>query len=113
MSAIDKFLIRFNRYLAYVLIAVVVSILLFGYRLTGNFQFIPQGLADLLHKVYLNIVFLFLFLTHTLLSLRIVLMRKNVKKKLLDVLFIMIGVGVFGVFSFLSLRLLLAWDLRM
>ena len=62
LSAIDKFLIRFNRYLAYVLIAVVVSILLFGYRLTGNFGFIPQGLADLLHKVYLNIIFLFLFL---------------------------------------------------
>jgi hypothetical protein len=105
--ALDRFLTKLNRYTAYLLIPVVLLMLMTGYRSTGAFPFIPRGLADLLHRIYLNVVFLFLFCLHTLLSLRILLRRKQRGGRLTDVVFILIGAGMFGVFAFLSLKLIL------
>ena len=106
-SRVDRFLIRFNRYISYILIAVVIAMLVAGFRMTGNFIFLPRGLADLLHRIYLNVVFLLLFLTHTLLSLRIVFKRRGISGKGIDIPFILIGVGLFGYFTYLALKLIL------
>jgi hypothetical protein len=106
-TRVDRFLQKLNRYISYILIAVVIAMLMAGYRMTGNFTFIPRGLADLLHRIYLNVVFLILFITHTLLSLRIVFKRKSISGKYIDVTFILIGVGLFGFFTYLSLKLIL------
>jgi hypothetical protein len=106
-SSRDRFLVRFNRYISCVLIAVVMAMIIAGFRMTGNFLFLPRGLADLLHRIYLNVAFLLLFLTHTLLSLRIVLQRKGIRGKGIDIPFIVIGVGLFGYFSYLALRIIL------
>ena len=106
-SRLDRVLIRFNRYIAYILIAVVIAMLVAGFRMTGNFIFIPRGLADLLHRIYLNVVFLLLFLTHTLLSLRIAFKRKGIGGKGIDIFFVLIGVGLFAYFTYLALKLIL------
>ena len=106
-SRFNRFLVRLNRYIAYVLIAVVLATLVAGFRMTGNFIFIPRGLADLLHRIYLNVAFLFLFLIHTLLSLRIVFKRRGIDGKGIDIPLILIGVGLFAYFSYLSLKLIL------
>jgi len=106
-TRVNRFLQKLNRYISYILIAVVIAMLMAGYRMTGNFTFIPRGLADLLHRIYLNVVFLILFITHTLLSLRIVFKRKSISGKYIDVIFILIGVGLFGFFTYLSLKLIL------
>ena len=106
-TRMNRFLQKLNRYISYIIIAVVIALLMAGYRMTGNFTFIPRGLADLLHRIYLNVVFLFLFITHTLLSLRIVFMRKGIRGKAIDVTFILIGIGLFGFFAYLSLKLIL------
>ena len=103
----NRFLTRLNRYVAYLLIPVVLFMLVTGYRATGNFPFIPRGFADLLHRIHLNVVFLFLFSVHTMLSLRIVLMRKQMGGRLLDAAFILIGAALFGFFAYLSLKLIL------
>lgn len=107
MSRVNRFLLKFNRYTAYILIPVILFMFVSGHRMTGNFTFISRGFADLLHRVYLNIVFLFLFLIHTFLSLRFLLMRRNIKGRWLDLLFILIAVFIFGIFSYLSLKLIL------
>ena len=103
----DRFLVKLNRYVAYLLIPVVFLMLMTGYRSTGNFTFMPRGFADLLHRIHLNVVFLFLFTLHTMLSLRVVFMRKKRGGRLLDVLLILFGTGIFGLFTYLSLRLIL------
>ena len=104
---LDCFLTKLNRYTAYLLIPVVLLMLMTGYRSTGSFPFIPRGFADLLHRIYLNVVFLFLFTLHTLLSLRLLLKRKMRGGRLTDVLFILLGAGMFGLFTFLSMWLIL------
>jgi hypothetical protein len=104
---LDRFLTKLNRYASYLLIPVVLLMLMTGYRSTGAFPFIPRGFADLFHRIYLNAVFLFLFFLHTLLSLRIVLKRKQRGSRLLDVVLILIGTGMFGFFTYLSLKLIL------
>ena len=106
-SRVDRFLIRCNRYISYVLIAVVMAMIIAGFRMTGSFIFIPRGLADLLHRIYLNVVFLLLFLTHTLLSLRIAFKRRGISGKGIDIPFILIGVGLFSYFSYLALKRIL------
>jgi hypothetical protein len=103
----DRFLIKLNRYVAYLLIPVVFLMLMTGYRSTGSFFFISRGFADLLHRIYLNVGFLFLFTLHTMLSLRVVFMRKNRGGRLLDLVLILLGTGIFGLFTYLSLRLIL------
>jgi hypothetical protein len=106
-TRLNRFLQVLNRYISYTLMAVVFVLLMVGYRMTGNFTFIPRGLADLLHRIYLNVVFLLLFITHVLLSLRMVFKKKSISGKYLDVIFILIGVGLFGFFTYLSLKLIL------
>jgi hypothetical protein len=103
----DRFLQRLNRVVAFLLIPVVLVLLVTGYRMTGSFSFIPRGLADLLHRIHLNVVFLFLFALHTMLSIRIALLRKGRGGRLLDVLFIGVGAALFGFFAYLSLKLIL------
>jgi hypothetical protein len=104
---LDRFLTKLNQCAAFLLIPVVLLMLMAGYRATGSFTFIPRGFADLLHRIYLNMVFLFLFSLHMLLSLRTLLKRKQRGGRLLDLIFILIGAGMFGVFTMLSLKLIL------
>ena len=106
-TGVNRFLQKLNRYTAYILIPVVLFMLMTGFRMTGHFIFMPRGFADLLHRIYLHVIFLFLFTVHTLLSLRTVFMRKNIGGRGLDVTFILIGVGLFVFFTYLSLRLIL------
>jgi hypothetical protein len=42
-----------------------------------------------------------------MLSLRVVFMRKKRGGRLLDILLILLGTGIFGLFTYLSLRLIL------
>jgi hypothetical protein len=105
-AALNRALLRINRYTAYLLIAVTLLMLITGYRMTGNFAFISRGLADLLHRIHLNIVFLFLFVLHTLLSIRVLIIRRGLWRRYLDVVFIIIGTGILGFFSYYSLKLI-------
>jgi hypothetical protein len=104
---VNRFLQRVNRYCAYLLIPVMFLILMTGFRMTGHFPFIPRGVADLLHRIYLNVIFLFLFALHLFLSLRFALLRRNIGGKVLDALFILAGAAMIGFFSYLSLRMIL------
>jgi len=103
---VDKFLIKLNRVIAYIKIGLVVGLLITGFRMIGYFTFINRGLADYLHRIYFNVPFIILFTIHTLLSVRITLMRKQKKSIFLDILFIVIGIGFIAVFSYLALSLI-------
>ncbi len=103
----NRFLVKLNRWTAYVLFPIGIFMLIMGYRITGSFVFIPRGFADLLHKIYLHAIFLILFTLHSLLSIRFALMRRRIQSVYLDVLFILVGVGMTGYFSYLSFRLIL------
>jgi hypothetical protein len=102
---VDKFLIKLNRVIAYINIGLVVGLLITGFRMIGYFTFINRGLADYLHRIYFTVPFIILFTIHTLLSVRITLMRKQKKSVFLDILFIVIGIGFTAVFSYLALSL--------
>jgi hypothetical protein len=103
---VDKFLIKLNRVIAYINIGLVVGLLITGFRMIGYFTFINRGLADYLHRIYFTVPFIILFTIHTLLSVRITLMRKQKKSVFLDILFIVIGIGFTAVFSYLALSLI-------
>ena len=109
MSGTNRFLVKFNRYIAYILIPVTLFMLMSGFRMTGNFSFIPRGLADLLHRVYVHSAFLVLFIIHVVLSARIALMRRHVRGLWLDILLAVVGLAVIVYFSYLSQRLILPW----
>lgn len=103
----NRFLVKLNRWSCYILFPTGILMFILGYRMTGSFVLINRGFADLLHKIYLNVLFVVLFFLHSLLSIRFALMRKNIKSVYLDVLFILLGLGMTGYFSCLSLRLIL------
>ena len=103
----NKFIVKLNRIICYIMIALVVGILITGYRMIGYFTFIPRGLSDYLHRIYLNIPFIVLFIVHTLLSVRIALMRKQIKSVYLDILFIFIGLAFAVFFSYFALSLVI------
>ena len=76
-----------------------------GYRMIGFFRFVPRGLADSLHRVYLNIPFIVMVTVHILLSIRISLMRKKKQSRMLDIVFIVVGTAFAAVFSYFALSL--------
>ena len=98
----NRFLIRFNRIIAYVLIALFLAIMITGYRQTGHFTFIGRGLASSLHQIYINITFLVLFTVHTLIGVRIALMRNKIRGTYIEVLLIILGILVIAVFSYFA-----------
>jgi hypothetical protein len=102
---LNRFLVLFNRIVSWILIALVVSLLVTGYRMIGFFSFIPRGLADSLHRVYLNVPFIVLVTVHILVSIRISLMRRKKQNRALDIVFIFIGTAFAAVFSYFALSL--------
>ncbi len=102
---IDRFLVKVNRYSGYILIPLTVGLLVSGYRMVGYFNFFSRGLADLLHRIFIHTAFVLTFSIHTFLSLRHVLMRRNIKGVLVDILLIIAGVGFAGYFIFLGLTI--------
>jgi hypothetical protein len=104
-----SFLIRLNKVIVYVKIALVVGLLITGYRMIGHFNFINRGLADSLHRVYLNVPFIVLFILHTLISVRISLMRKRQNSLFLDILFLVVGVAFAVYFSYFALSLYISF----
>ncbi len=103
----DKFLIKLNRVVAYVKIGLVVGLLITGFRMIGYFTFINRGLADYLHRIYFTVPFIVLFTIHTLVSVRISLLSRQKKSVLLDILFLVIGIGFVAVFSYFALSLII------
>ena len=88
----QKFFVKTNRALAYVLLAVATAMIVTGYRTTGWFSFFSRGFADLTHRIHLNTAFIVLLAAHSLLSIRTALMRKNIGGVYIDVLLTLIGV---------------------
>ena len=105
MGRLSKFLLKFNRYISYLLLALVVGILMTGYRMIGYFNFIPRGLAAYLHRIYLNVPFIVLVIMHAIISIRISIMRKKKKNVYLDMLLILTGIGFAVFFSYFALSL--------
>lgn len=101
----NRFLLRLNRVIAYVMIALVVGLLLTGYRMIGRFNFINRGAADLMHRVFLNVPFIFLFVIHTLVSVRTTLLKKRTKSLFLDIVLLAVGIGFAVYFSYFALSL--------
>lgn len=98
----NKFLTKFNRISAYILIVLFLVIMITGYRQTGHFTFIGRGLASSLHQVYINIAFLVLFTVHTLLGVRMALTRNKIKGIYIEVLLIILGLLVIAGFSYFA-----------
>lgn len=98
----NRFLTRFNRIIAYILIALFLIIMITGYRQTGHFTFIGRGLASSLHQVYINIAFLVLFTIHTLIGVRMALTRNKIKGIYVEVLLIILGLLVIAGFSYFA-----------
>ncbi len=98
----NKFLTKFNRTIAYILIILFLAIMITGYRQTGHFTFIGRGLASSLHQIYVNIAFLVLFTIHSVLGIRIALTRNKIKGTYIEVLLIIIGLLVIAGFSYFA-----------
>jgi len=86
------------------LIPLVIAILITGYRNTEHFTFINRGLANLLHSVWLNLVFLVLFTVHSLIAIKLALIRNKVTAKYLDVLLAAIGILFISGFVYFEFR---------
>jgi hypothetical protein len=99
-----KFLIKLNRLLAYILIPLVIAIIITGYRNTEHFTFINRGVANLLHSVWLNIAFLILFTVHSLIGIKLALIRNKVTAKYLNALLVVIGILFIAGFAYFAFR---------
>lgn len=99
----ERFLKKLNRILGYLLIPAFVVLMVTGYRQLGYFTFFTRGKANLLHQVYINIVFLILFTMHAGLSLRASLARNKVKGKAVDLLLLVCGLLFILAFSYFAL----------
>ena len=101
----NRFLAKLNRIMAYILLALVVGILITGYRMIGYFTFIPRGLADYLHRIYFNVPFIVFVVVHSLLSIRVSLMRKKRGSVYLDIILAIAGIGLIAFFSYFALSI--------
>ncbi len=99
----NRFLIRLNRIIAYVLIPLFVLMLITGYRHLNFFTFLGRGEASLLHSKAINIPFIVLFAAHTLISIRSALHRNKVRGLFSDVVLLLIGILFTTVFIYFSL----------
>lgn len=98
----EKVLTRVNRISAYILIALVLLILITGYRQVGYFTFFGRGLANSLHQIYLNIAGLVVGAVHVLLSVRRALIRNKIKGVYINIILALIGIIVVGGFSYFT-----------
>ena len=96
-------LFRILGVMAVILIVFVFGILITGYRMIGYFTFIPRGLADYLHRIYFNVPFIVLVVAHSLLSIRVYVMRKKKGSVFLDIILAIAGVGLIAFFSYFAL----------
>ena len=99
-----KFLIKLNRLLAYILVPLVIAILITGYRNTEHFTFINRGVANLLHSVWFNLAFLIIFTVHSLLGIKLALIRNKVTAKYLNSLLVVIGILFIAGFAYFAFR---------
>ena len=99
-----KFLIKLNRVLAYLLIPIVIAILITGYRNTGYFTFLNRGVANLLHSIWLNIIFLIVFTVHSLIGIKLALIRNKIKARYLDAILLIIGIIFIAGFLYFTFR---------
>jgi len=100
----NKFLIKFNRVISYILIALFIAMLITGYRSVGHFTFMPRGIANSLHVVSLNVSFIVLFVIHSMIGIRLALSRNRIKGIFTDVVLILFGcllIGGFAYFAFI------------
>jgi ABC-type sulfate transport system permease subunit len=98
----EKVLTRTNRISAYILIALVLFLLITGYRQVGYFTFFGRGLANSLHQIYLNIAGLVVGAVHVLLSVRRALIRNQIKGVYINIILALIGITVVGGFSYFT-----------
>ncbi|MHB1347822.1 MAG: hypothetical protein ACYCXK_10055 [Candidatus Humimicrobiaceae bacterium] len=90
--------------LAYILLPLVMAILITGYRNTEHFTFINRGVANLLHSVWLNLAFLVVFTVHSILGIKLALIRNNVNGRYIDALLIAIGILFIAGFAYFAFR---------
>lgn len=100
----NRFLIRLNRVLCYILLPLFIAIMITGYTNTGHFTFLNRGVANTLHSVWLNITFLVLFTVHSLLGIKLALARNKITNKIFDILLIAIGIIFIGGFTYFAFR---------
>ena len=98
----EKFLLKLSRITAYILIVLFILIMITGYRQTGHFTFIPRGMANTLHQIYLNIAFLVVGSIHALTAIRRALIRNRIKSMYIDILLIVLGILFIGGFSYFA-----------
>jgi hypothetical protein len=99
---LNRFLTIFSRVVAYILIVLFVFIMITGYRSTGHFTFMTRGLANSLHIIYLNIVFIVLVTIHALISIRFALERNKVKGWYIDALLLATGAVFIAGFTYFA-----------
>jgi len=88
----NRFIVKLNRTIAWVLAINTIILIITGYRSLGYFQFFTRGSADITHRIYLGISFIVLFASHSLISTRFILMRKHIKGRYIDVILILVGI---------------------
>lgn len=98
----NRFLIKFNRVISYILIALFIAMLITGYRSVGYFTFMSRGLANSLHIVFLNVSFIVLFVIHSMIGIRLALLRNKLKGWYIDVFLIVFGITLIGGFAYFA-----------
>ncbi|MFW6138852.1 MAG: hypothetical protein ACOC7U_06745 [Spirochaetota bacterium] len=103
MKKLNRFLLKLNRFAAYILLANTLVLLVTGYRTMGYFRFFSRNFADIFHRYYLAISFTVLFVIHSFLSIRLVLMRHKIKGPLVDAALGTAGGALLGLFLYVAL----------
>jgi hypothetical protein len=100
-AKLNRFLVRTNRILAYMLLLAAVLMIVTGYRSTGRLAFFSRGFADITHRIHLNIAFIALLSMHSLLSIRMALLRRKIGGAYVDITLIVIGAVFIAIFTLL------------
>ena len=100
----NRFLIRLNRILCYLLLPLFIAVMITVYTNSGHFTFLNRGVANTFHSVWLNVAFLVLFTVHSLIGIRLALIRNKASNKILDMLLIAIGIIFIGGFTYFAFR---------
>jgi hypothetical protein len=100
-AKLNRFLVRTNQVLAYMLLLAAVAMIVTGYRSAGRFAFFSRGFADITHRIHINIAFIALLSAHSLLSIRMALLRRKVGGTYIDITLIVIGALFIAIFTLL------------
>lgn len=90
----NKALIRTQRVFGYILFAFAAVQLVTGFTQVGIIGFIPYGIANSFHRMYILIPLVVLATVHSFIGIRMALFRRKIKGPAKDIILSVIGLAI-------------------